>query len=70
MLFNSLKFLLIFPLIFGLYWTIPVINNSANKQFVGVTDYFQDYTHLNNNGAVTYTQYIIPQVSDLLNIVN
>ncbi len=49
---------------------IPVINNSANKQFVGVTDYFQDYTHLNNNGAVTYTQYIIPQVSDLLNIVN
>lgn len=48
---------------------IPIINNADNKQFVGVAEFFQDYTHLNNDGAVAYTQYIIPQISDLLNTV-
>lgn len=31
MLFNSLKFLLIFPLIFGLHWAIPTRCNQLRK---------------------------------------
>ena len=39
MLFNSLKFLLIFPLIFGIYWTIPARWNQIRKVFLIVVSY-------------------------------
>lgn len=39
MLFNSLKFILIFPLIFGLYWTIPAKFNQWRKWFLILVSY-------------------------------
>lgn len=39
MLFNSLKFLLIFPLIFGLYWAIPAKFNQWRKWFLIFASY-------------------------------
>lgn len=39
MLFNSLRFLLIFPLIFGLYWAIPVRYNQWRKWFLILVSY-------------------------------
>lgn len=39
MLFNSLKFFLIFPLIFGIYWGIPVRWNQVRKVFLILVSY-------------------------------
>lgn len=39
MLFNSLKFLLIFPIIFGLYWVIPTRYNQWRKWFLILVSY-------------------------------
>ena len=39
MLFNSLKFLLIFPLIFGIYWAIPARWNKVRKVFLILVSY-------------------------------
>lgn len=39
MLFNTLKFLLIFPVIFGLYWLIPTKFNQWRKRFLIVVSY-------------------------------
>lgn len=39
MLFNSLKFFLIFPLIFGIYWAIPVKFNLWRKWFLILASY-------------------------------
>ena len=39
MLFNSLKFLLIFPIIFGLYWAIPARYNQWRKWFLILVSY-------------------------------
>lgn len=39
MLFNSLKFLFIFPLIFGLYWLIPAKFNQWRKWFLILVSY-------------------------------
>ncbi len=39
MLFNSLKFLLIFPLIFGLYWAIPARYSQWRKVFLILVSY-------------------------------
>ncbi len=39
MLFNSLKFLLIFPLIFGLYWAIPARYNQWRKWLLILVSY-------------------------------
>jgi len=39
MLFNSLKFLLIFPLIFGVYWAIPGKYNQLRKWFLIFVSY-------------------------------
>ena len=39
MLFNSLKFLLIFPLIFGIHWAIPARWNHACKFFLILVSY-------------------------------
>jgi len=39
MLFNSLKFLLIFPLIFGIYWAIPIKFNQWRKWFLILASY-------------------------------
>ena len=39
MLFNSLRFLLVFPLIFGVYWAIPARYNTARKVFLIVLSY-------------------------------
>ena len=39
MLFNSFKFLLIFPLIFGLYWAIPARYNQWRKWFLIFASY-------------------------------
>ena len=39
MLFNSLKFLLIFPIIFGLYWVIPARYNQWRKWFLILVSY-------------------------------
>ena len=39
MLFNSLKFILIFPLIFGLYWAIPARYNQWRKLFLILVSY-------------------------------
>ena len=39
MLFNSLKFLLIFPLIFGIYWVIPARYNQWRKLFLILVSY-------------------------------
>ena len=41
MLFNSLKFLLIFPLIFGLHWAIPAKYNQWRKLFLILVSYVQ-----------------------------
>lgn len=34
MLFNSFTFLMIFPLIFGVYWAIPARWNQVHKVFL------------------------------------
>lgn len=39
MLFNSLKFLLIFPLIFGIHWAIPARCNQLRKLFLILVSY-------------------------------
>lgn len=39
MLFNSLKFLLLFPLIFGIYWAIPAKNYQWKKAFLILVSY-------------------------------
>lgn len=39
MLFNTLKFLLIFPLIFGLHWAIPARYNQWRKAFLILVSY-------------------------------
>lgn len=39
MLFNSLKFLLIFPVIFGLYWIIPARYNQWRKWLLILVSY-------------------------------
>ena len=39
MLFNSLKFLLIFPLIFGIHWAIPARWNQIRKVFLIIVSY-------------------------------
>jgi len=39
MLFNSLKFLLIFPLIFGIHWAIPAKYNQVRKLFLILVSY-------------------------------
>lgn len=39
MLFNSLKFLLIFPLIFGIHWAIPAQCNQLRKLFLILVSY-------------------------------
>lgn len=39
MLFNSLKFLLIFPLIFGIHWAIPARWNQVRKLFLILVSY-------------------------------
>ena len=39
MLFNSLKFLLIFPLIFGIHWAIPSQWNQVRKVFLVLVSY-------------------------------
>ncbi len=39
MLFNSFKFLLIFPLIFGVYWAIPAKFNQWRKWFLVLASY-------------------------------
>lgn len=39
MLFNSLKFLLVFPLIFGIHWAIPVRYNQIRKVFLILVSY-------------------------------
>lgn len=39
MLFNSFKFLLIFPLIFGLHWAIPARCNQVRKLFLILVSY-------------------------------
>lgn len=39
MLFNSLKFLLIFPLLFGIYWAIPAKFNQWRKWFLILASY-------------------------------
>lgn len=39
MLFNSFKFLLIFPLIFGVYWVVPVKFNQLRKWFLILSSY-------------------------------
>ena len=39
MLFNSFKFLLIFPLIFGVYWAIPARYNQWRKWFLILASY-------------------------------
>lgn len=39
MLFNSFKFLLIFPLIFGVYWAIPAKYNQWRKWFLILASY-------------------------------
>lgn len=39
MLFNSLKFLLIFPLIFGIHWAIPAKWNKVRKVFLILVSY-------------------------------
>ena len=39
MLFNSFKFLLIFPLIFGVYWAIPAKYNQWRKWFLVLVSY-------------------------------
>lgn len=44
---------------------IPLIDNSRCDLFVGNAEYFQDNTHLNHQGAVAYTQYVIPQIKDI-----
>lgn len=39
MLFNSLKFLLIFPAIFAIYWAIPVKWGNVKKVFLLIVSY-------------------------------
>ena len=39
MLFNSLKFLLIFPLIFAIHWAIPAKYNQWRKLFLILVSY-------------------------------
>lgn len=39
MLFNTLKFLLIFPLIFGIHWAIPAKYNQWRKAFLILVSY-------------------------------
>lgn len=39
MLFNSLRFLLIFPFIFGIYWAIPARYNQIRKVFLILVSY-------------------------------
>ena len=39
MLFNSLKFLLLFPLIFGIHWGIPARWNQVRKAFLIFVSY-------------------------------
>ena len=39
MLFNSLKFLLVFPLVFGIYWIIPARYNQWRKWFLIFASY-------------------------------
>ena len=39
MLFNSLKFLLIFPVIFGIHWAIPARCNQLRKLFLILVSY-------------------------------
>lgn len=39
MLFNSLKFLLFFPLIFFVYWLIPVKYHQWRKMFLIIVSY-------------------------------
>ena len=43
-------------------YDIPIIDNSECELFVGKTEFFQDFTHLNHKGALCYTQYVIPQI--------
>lgn len=98
MAFNSFKFLLIFPMIFGIHWAIPakwnqirklfliivsyllymnwmakyepairlceqnnisVYNNINNQVFAQNAELFQDFSHLNSNGAELYTKTIL-----------
>lgn len=48
-------------------YDIPIVDNLNNDLFIGDSEMFQDYTHLNHKGAVAYTQYIIPQLRRTLN---
>ena len=47
-------------------YCIPMLDYANCEQYVGRNEYFQDNTHLNNSGALAYTQYIIPQIKALL----
>lgn len=50
----------------GHKYNIPIIDNRNCKIFVKHSDYFQDGTHLNHEGAVAFSQYVVNQIRDLI----
>ena len=45
---------------------VPLIDNSAYAGITGNNEFFQDRTHLNNNGALAYTKIVAHQIRNLI----
>lgn len=60
MLFNSLKFLLIFPLIFAIYWAIPAKYNQWRKFFLILVSYL---LYMNFKPAFTFVLLAVTLVT-------
>lgn len=50
--------------------SIPIINNLNNPLISQKANLFQDECHLNNEGAVAYTQILVPYIRDLMDNIN
>jgi hypothetical protein len=48
-------------------YNVPIINNISCESFVGESKYYQDLIHLNHEGAIAYSNYILPQIKTYLN---
>lgn len=44
---------------------LPLINNLSLKQFECDKEYYQDEVHLNHNGAICYSQFVVGQIKKL-----
>lgn len=44
----------------------PILNYVNDERFINDPQYFQDRTHLNNNGAIKYTECVIKDIKPLI----